>query len=428
MKVPATTTNGKPSPVDRAIVKARKKGRISVGFPSRSPEEKRQKPKGEGLALDPDLIGSICRDIRAMGLVGERWTGLLVYLACTSRKQNKPLSIVIRGKSSEGKSEVQARPIELMPPEDVLEATDLTMNALYWMKPGSLKHKIIKHGERRHRQDEASADRNASMRQLISEGCVSKASPVKTEGGGIETKVIEQEGPVAYIETTTATSIFTEDLNRMLQVYVDGSAKQTRAVMRAVAEVYSTSAVEVDTEAIKERHWEFQRSLEYRDVRIPYAEMLAETIPAGNVKSRRLMWQVLATIEAIAALHQFQRETTGEDRILATVEDYKLARELLLGPMHASIGVGDRPRKAYTRLHKKYKKPFATPPFKDMGFNSKKVLLAAMHDLEKFGVLRCDQPARGPRPAVWAWTGKTLDDVVLPGVGNLTVTALPEGV
>lgn len=55
------------------------------------------------LATDPNLIKAIQRDIAAMGLVGETDSGVLLYLAYSSRRLNKPLSVIIKGPSGSGK-------------------------------------------------------------------------------------------------------------------------------------------------------------------------------------------------------------------------------------------------------------------------------------------------------------------------------------
>src|SRR5262249_1343925 len=110
----------------------------------------RKAPVPLPLGKHPNLISAIHRDIATVGLVGEAGSGLIGYIAYSSRKLKKPLSVVIKGQSSSGKDEVQRRPSDLMPPEDVKDLMSITPQALYYNQKGWLKHKVLLGGERRH--------------------------------------------------------------------------------------------------------------------------------------------------------------------------------------------------------------------------------------------------------------------------------------
>ena len=51
---------------------------------------------------------------------------------------------------------------------------------------------------------------------MVSAGRLSKLVPLKGENG-METVLIEQEGPISFVESTTLGEIFAEDDNRMLR-------------------------------------------------------------------------------------------------------------------------------------------------------------------------------------------------------------------
>ena len=116
------------------------------------------------LANDPHLLDAVARDIAALGVVGEEAAGVLLYLVATSRLQPAPLQAILKGPSSTGKSWLQRTIAEMMPAEERIEATSLTANALYYMEPGSLEHKLLLGGERKHRGDEEAADATAALR------------------------------------------------------------------------------------------------------------------------------------------------------------------------------------------------------------------------------------------------------------------------
>lgn len=65
------------------------------------------------------------------------------------------------------------------------------------------------------------------------------------------------------------------------------------------------------------------------NVRIPFAEKVAEFFPMERVRTRRDFPKFLGMIESSALLHQSQRNNE-EDGIVASVKDYEIARELYL--------------------------------------------------------------------------------------------------
>ena len=62
---------------------------------------------------------------------------------------------------------------------------------------------------------------------------------------------------------------------------------------------------------------------------IPYAKELAKLIPPVAVRLRRDFGSLLALIRAHALLHQATRERDGKGRIVATIEDYAVVRDLI---------------------------------------------------------------------------------------------------
>lgn len=359
-----------------------------------------------------NLLGAIRQDIGHMGLVGEASSGLLAYLSMASRKLNQPLSVVVRGVSSSGKNAVVRAPAKLIPPDQIMNATSMTTNVLYRLKD-KLKNKVLIGGERKRVNDDAQADATGPLRQLISEGYISKLICVRKGNDWVDTQ-LEAEGPVAYLETTTVDSIFDEDLNRMVQIWTDESADQTRNVLRSVARIYTPNAKEIDQQAIIRRHHEFQDALEFQDVRIPYAEALAEIIPSHNLQWRRAFWQVMSCIEALAMLHQFERELTEEGYLQATWGDYEQARRLLVGPLKHSVGLG-KSREKDLKLLKMLSAEFTTSEAKKVGkFENDMSVKRTLERLQGLNLVELVEKGKSHRPAKWRKTNLDEDDIVLP--------------
>jgi hypothetical protein len=412
-EAPAAKTDGhasiSPSP--------EKKGRPPV--PKPKPDPVVSAASLPELAREEGLIGAIRRDLATVGLVGESDAGLFLYLAYSSRKLNKPLSVIIRGPSGSGKDEIQRRPAELMPPGDVLDFMSLTPQRLYYGEPGSLKHKVLVGGERSHQDDDAQRDRTAAVRQLLTHGYLSKG----TVGERLKGQDIHQEGPVSYSETTTKASIFKEDLSRCVQIYTDAGPELTARVLEAQAREYLPTRKAdspADRAKVRERHHAFQRSLEYVDVRIAYADVLAAAMPRERLESRRVFRQLLVLIEVIAFLHQHQRDRNADGELEATVADYAVARRLALGPLHAALGLSGEDERLAAFVGKLPAGQFtSTAAGKWLDANSRKVLGDWLGRLADASLIRQVKPGAGNQAAVWEKTGKDVSELLLPPVAAI---------
>lgn len=286
---------------------------------------------------DPALVARIATDLEQVGIVGEHCLALSIYAVGTSRLLPRPASAIVQGGSSSGKSHTIAAVASLFPAECKLLATDLTTNALYYLEPGSLRHRFVVAGERSRNEDDARAETTRALREMISEGVLRKLLPVK-EGDTITTRVIESRGPIAFVESTTLAQIFEEDRNRALLLASDDSPEQTRAVVGAIAARYAHGS-QVDADRVRQVHHAMQRLLRRVDVRVPFAALLAEKMPVERPEARRAISQVLGVVQAVALLHQFQRheDPVHGSIIEATVADYRVARKLVADPLARSL-------------------------------------------------------------------------------------------
>ena len=174
-------------------------------------------------------------------MAGEKELAATVYLIGTSRLLPNPLAAIVQGPSSSGKSYVVKRASSLFPPEAVIMATQLTPQALFYMQPGSLVHRFIVAGERSRLENDDTAEATRALREMLSEGRLSKLLPIKTDGRP-ETVLVEQDGPIAYIETTTLTKLFSEDANRCILLSSDERPEQTRRILSTLAGVMPDGA------------------------------------------------------------------------------------------------------------------------------------------------------------------------------------------
>jgi hypothetical protein len=292
----------------------------------------------------------------------------------------------------------------------------ITPNALYYHEQGWLEHKILLGGERKHEDSDEQRDKTAAVRQMLSHGYISKATVVE----GLKGREIRQDGPVSYSETTTKDSIFQEDANRCLQINTSADVELTRRILRAQSANYMPGQDngQERKENIRRQHHIFQQMLQCVDVRIPYAKILADKVPTGQIEIRRIFGQMLSLIDVIAWLHQFQRVPNEYGQLEATLDDYRLARRLALGSLHLAIGLGKDYEKC-KMIEKKLPegKPFTTTEAAQaLGDKSRKVTLDALAQLEDAGVIHCFVKGQGNRPTRWNWTGVSVDELILPSV------------
>jgi hypothetical protein len=293
-----------------------------------TPEE--IKEAAEAFLSNPDLMDELAEDMERLGIVGERQLSKMLYLVMTSRKLKRPVAASVRATSSSGKSHLTHAVTSLMPDEDVCSATSMSPLSLYYAPPDSFRHKVIVVAERQHQGGGNEADvANATvpLRELISRGRIDRLVSLSADGE-IRTKTVSQQGPVAYVDTSTQLEIFEEDATRLLSLATDESPEQTEAIMRFQArQAAGQGADEEEQEAIREKHRAAQRLLQKLRVRIPFAEKLK--IPATAVVARRAFPQLLAVIAAVALLHQ-RRKEIHDGRIDADAEDYEIAYELVV--------------------------------------------------------------------------------------------------
>lgn len=280
------------------------------------------------LLRSKNLLRELAADLETIGFVGEDRNKQLAYLIATSRKLDKPLSAIIRSESGAGKSFLMECVAELMPPEDVKYFSRLTPQSLYYMGKEELVHKLLIVDER-----DGSEEAEYPIRTLQTRRILTLAVPMKDPATGkIKTVMLEIYGPIAYMESSTQSTINPENLNRCFEIFLDESEEQTRKIYALQKQAHTPEGWKTDgcRAATVRRHRNAQRLLAPVRVSIPYTKLLR--FPASWTRGRRDHQRLLHLIEVVAFLHQAQREkkrtADGEEYIEATTDDYAQAYEL----------------------------------------------------------------------------------------------------
>jgi DNA primase catalytic core len=266
---------------------------------------------------DPRLCERIVEDFRRCGLVGERATVLTAYLGAVSRKLNEPLALLIVARSGAGKSALQDALCAFVPPEELVRVTRLTGQALFYKDPYSLQRKLLVIAE-----EEGAQQAVYSLRTLASDQRLSiAATRTDPNTGKLSTEHYEVFGPVVIVITTTSAEAFDEETrSRFVLLSLNESIEQTRAILERQRRNYSLSGVleQAEAEAIRATHHHAQRLLKPLAVANPFVEYL--TYPAERLIHRREQRKYLSLINAVALLHQHQREVKTAQRGAVEIE------------------------------------------------------------------------------------------------------------
>ena len=271
------------------------------------------------LAHDPDILARFLSDLEAEGVVGVGRIAKILYLALTSRVLPRPISTAVKGPSSGGKSYVVERALAYFPESAFYTLTAMSDRVLaYGDEP--LVHRMLVIFEAAGMSGDIAS---YLMRSLLSEGLIRYETVEKTSEG-LRPRLIERPGPTGLIVTTTAVHMHPENETRLLSLTVDDSKEQTRRVFRSLA-----SERRPDTDMTTWHALQVWIAGQVSEVVIPYAEVLAELVPDSTVRLRRDFGMILNMIRAHAILHTATRDREDDGRLVATLEDYAVVRDLI---------------------------------------------------------------------------------------------------
>jgi hypothetical protein len=275
---------------------------------------------------NPEILKELADDLRTIGLAGEEKLATLVYVIGSSRLQSRPLAGIVIGHSSSGKSYTISRVGSLFPATEVVNDHSASPLSFLYAHEGSLKHRFVIAGERPRKQGADEKDAHRARRELLSDGRVSRQ---------VNGKTLCQEGPIAFIESTSAQEdeVFEDDRNRCLILKPDTSPEQTKRILNEVAHRKAIVESPEKEKRILQKHWVAQLMLRRCVVTIPYAEQLPRYFDPHRLQNRRRFPDVLSLIEAVALLRQYQSLEEPQDgaTLKATRLDYEIARDLLVG-------------------------------------------------------------------------------------------------
>lgn len=294
---------------------------------------KEAKIKCKDIVCSKNILKLLHDDLQKLGVVGERKLCNIIFLALISRLFEKPVSVVIKGESSSGKSFIAGKVLSLFPEHAYFDLTSCSEKGLVYSNE-SFKHRFLviyeAAGMKKGYQEYL-------IRTLLSEGCIKHNI---TEPGKMKGKMIKKEGPIGFLTTTTESSLHNENETRYLSLHADTSVKQTRKIMIAEARNHNGNGHHYSTKKIISKWQAFQTWIEHgkKAVDVPFSETLAKSIFINHkLRMRRDISIILSLIKAHALIHKKYRKKNLKGEIIATLDDYERVYELISEPI--SVGL-----------------------------------------------------------------------------------------
>jgi DNA primase len=273
-----------------------------------------------------NLLERTGEDIGRSGVIGEETNRLIAWLVYSSRKLSVPLHLMFLGSSGSGKTYLQERVSELIPPEDKIEITQITENAFYYFRQDELRHRLLLIEDL-----DGAQSSMYPLRELQSKRRISKTVTLKDSKGNLKTVTLTVEGPVSVSGCTTRERIYEDNANRCLLLHIDGSKDQDRKILDYQTRLAGGEINREVEQYTRQQLQHVQRVLTAVQVINPYAKYIQ--LPEVVFKPRRTMTLLLAFIEAITFYHQYQRpvkrDAQGHPYVESTEADIQAAFALL---------------------------------------------------------------------------------------------------
>jgi len=317
----------------------------------------------EQIAQDPMLLKNKIDLVGQLGVIGERKNiafYMVVIDSCLlpmGSTGSEALAIKNSGPYGAGKSHPMFACLKLYPKTAYHLITSGSAKSLYHVQ-GGLKHKALILTEALALQGEYSGDNELaySIRSLVSEGSLAYQYTGYDEDGKKVTIIKKMDGPTSLITTTIKGRLEAQLEDRLITIHPNTSSKQTQDILNKTAEIASGSVNQVDEKTINA--WKlYYDSLESVEVVIPFAGDIADYVNASGklpISARRGFKRVLSMVKTITTIHQKQRCADEMGRVIAEIQDYAMAFQLINAPFVESLGEGKKYTDERIKIIEKY--------------------------------------------------------------------------
>lgn len=308
--------------------------------------------------------------IEKAGMVGEESSRKLLFVIASSYKTSTPLHSLVQGSSGSGKSHLINLIGQCFPPEDILSMTRVTSKSFYHYNKDELVNKLILI------QDYDGLDEEAqyAFRQLQSAGNISSSTTYKDRYGNLISAVKTVKSNFASLLATSHAELHYDSMSRCMIAGIDESEEQTLKIIEYQNKKLSGQIENKVEQEAKTFLQNIIRSIKTMEVVNPYADKIA--LPLQAKMLRRLNSHYQCFVKQITILHQYQRETDRQGRLIAIPEDLKIACDILFNAIMLKVDDLDSSLRQFFDRLKAFIKPMTNGKPTEAVFTQRDVRLA----------------------------------------------------
>lgn len=312
---------------------------------------KRISQEARSLIKDPLFFHRAMKMIGECGVVRELKNRLILFLSGLSKEHGEPVSILVKGSTSAGKSNLVSGTIALFPPESVSKLASLSKKAPLFGED-SVDGKILYFLEYC-----GAKDAQFLIRLQQSEGIIAhEFTTIAGRHRSIE--VSQRTGFPVIWTTTTKDRVFEDDETRYLSLAIDESSTQTLAIVKAQIKgkpKVLKSDVAVWREAVRLLA-QYEPEARFPD----WFGFVATKLPVAQVRVRRDWKRFLAFLKVIAKCRTWSDSKLHPKKVTVDFADYCAGYALLekafastvYGLPERTLSVARACRTLYTRFQR----------------------------------------------------------------------------
>jgi DNA primase len=315
----------------------------------------------------PNLIKRLNDLIGQAGVVGEEMNRIFLFGIASSHKMPETLHALIQGSSGSGKTHLLARVSNFIPKEGKKSFTRVTEGSLYNYGLYDLSHQLICIEDLDGMKEEA----QLAFRELQSKGVIISSTSSKDENGNVNAYERVVYGPIASMACTTKGEVYEDNMSRCFLIAVDESHEQT---LRIIEYQNKKSAGLIDEKRetqITEFLQHCIRILKPYQVINPYADKVH--LPEEAHKIRRLNGLYQAFVKQITLLHQYQRKTDAQGRLISEKEDLQVAAEIMFESIVLKVDELDGSMRQFYERLKQYVKSKDSNHYQSYEFSQREI-------------------------------------------------------
>lgn len=288
--------------------------------------EKELTPRANEKAVEflskPQLIKNIDKLLEQTGIIGEENNRKVLFVVASSYKMPYPLHAMVMASSGCGKSHIINKIASCMPQEDLFDTTSITSKSLYYYTDKQLDKKLTVIQDFDGLDDEA----RLAFREIQSYKMLKRSTVSKDKYGNIKSVKKNVNAHLASLVATTKMEIYQDNESRTIMLGIDESIEQTMRIIKSQNQAKAGITNSEKEHESKQLLRNCMRVLKSYQVVNPYADKIE--LPLDAKMLRRLNEQFQDFICQITLLHQYQRKTDTQGRLIATKEDVGLATHL----------------------------------------------------------------------------------------------------